>query len=58
MSKQFTLNDNDRAQWIDNDEFLYLGWRSSGRPKKAYVKEHRTWLTEYIMKKLNQKPAN
>ncbi len=36
-----TLNDTDRAQWIDNDEGLYNWWRSSGQSKREFIRQNR-----------------
>lgn len=54
--KKLTLNDDDRAQWIDNDEGLYNWWRSSRMSKRAFIKENRKELTELIMNELNRPP--
>jgi hypothetical protein len=54
--KQITLNDQDRAQWIDNDEGLYNWWRSSRQSKTQFIKENRKELSDCIMRALNQKP--
>jgi len=51
------MNDNDRAQWIDNDESLYIWWRGSRQSKREFIKENRERLTEYINKVLNMEPA-
>lgn len=40
MSRK-TLNDTDRAQWIDNDEGLYSWWKSSRQSKRAFIQENR-----------------
>ena len=59
------MNDEDREQWIDNDEGLYRWWRSSRQPngkrmsKRQFVKENRQELTEAINNMLNNtKPAH
>ena len=51
------MNDNDRAQWIDNDEYLYNLWRHSRLSKREYIRQYRQELTEYINKVLNMEPA-
>lgn len=43
-----TLNDSDRAQWIDNDEGLYNWWRSSRQSKRAFIRENRAAISEAI----------
>ena len=42
------MNDQDRAQWIDNDEGLYNWWRSSRMPKAKFIRENRDELTRCI----------
>lgn len=54
--KKMTLNDSDRAQWIDNDEGLYNWWRSSHMSKSAFIKENRKELTDLILAYLNKPP--
>lgn len=55
--KQQTLNDNDRSQWIDNDEGLYNWWRSSRQSKSKFIRENREELTRLILAALNRKPT-
>jgi len=43
-----TINDTDRAQWLDNDEGLYCMWKSSGMGKYAFVRENRAMITTAI----------
>jgi len=54
--KKITINDQDRSQWIDNDEGLYNWWRLSHQSKTQFIKENRVELSECIMRVLNQKP--
>jgi len=54
--KKITINDQDRSQWIDNDEGLYNWWRLSHQSKTQFIKENRAELSECIMRVLNQKP--
>lgn len=42
------MNDNDRNQWIDNDEGLYNWWLGSGKSKKNFIKENRAQISEII----------
>lgn len=57
--KSQKLNDNDRAQWIDNDEGLYDLWRASGLSKREFIRRNRPMLTEAITNVLdNKKPAH
>lgn len=48
-TKRFTINDNDRGEWIDNDEGLYLLWKRSRKSKKTFIKENRGLLDEIII---------
>jgi hypothetical protein len=52
------MNDNDRAQWIDNDEGLYDWWRASGQSKRQFIRENRAELTRCIQAVLDGKPAH
>ena len=50
------LNDNDREQWVNNDEGLYSWWKSTRQPIRTFVRENRDELTEAINKVLNAPP--
>lgn len=53
------LNDEDRAQWIDNDEGLYDWWRSSKQSKRKFIRENRAEIDAAIQPVLNnEKPAH
>jgi hypothetical protein len=54
--KKLTLNDEDREQWVSNDEGLYSCWRQSRQSKRQFVKENRAELTRIIMAYLNREP--
>lgn len=57
--RQNTLNDNDRAQWIDNDEGLYCWWRSSRLSKREFIRQNRAEITAAIRHVLDgSKPAH
>ena len=59
MPKRNSLNDDDRSQWIDNDEGLYDMWRCSGLSKREFIRRNRPFLTEAIRNVLdNKKPAH
>lgn len=47
--KKFTINDNDRWDWVNNDEGLYDLYRYSGLNKKAFLKENRGLIDEIII---------
>ncbi len=54
-----TMNDDDRAQWLDNDEGLYDWWRSSRQSKRAFIAANRAEITEAILNVTeNRKPAH
>lgn len=53
------MNDQDRSQWIDNDEGLYCWWKSSGLSKAKFINENRKAITEAIENVTsNKKPAH
>ena len=58
MVKRITINDNDREQWVQNDEGLCRWWRGSGLSLRKFIRENREELTEFIMGVLNAPDAN
>lgn len=55
---RFTLNDSERAQWIDNDEGLY-NWKQSSRlSMRQFIKENRAELDACILRALGRSPTN
>lgn len=57
--RKATLNDQDRAQWIDNDEGLYCWWQASHQSKSAFIRANRAALTEAILNvREGRKPAH
>lgn len=51
------LNDDERAQWVDNDEGLYNWWRGSRLGKRAFIiRENRAELDECIHRALGLSP--
>ncbi len=59
MSKSNRLNDEDRRQWINNDEGLYNWQRSSGLSMREFIRQNRQELDACINKVLNnEKPAH
>lgn len=42
------MNDQDRTQWIDNDEGLYRWWKSSRQTKRDFIRENRAEITAAI----------
>jgi hypothetical protein len=41
-------NDDERAEWIDNDEGLYDWWRESRQSKRAFIRENRAEIDAAI----------
>jgi hypothetical protein len=35
------MNNDDRSQWVDNDEGLYDMWKKSRKSKKEFIKENK-----------------
>lgn len=53
------MNNQDREQWIDNDEGLYDWWKSSRKSKREFIKENREEIDTAINAVLNNdKPAH
>lgn len=42
------MNDQERIQWVDNDEGLHNEWKRSKLSKREFVKRNRAMLTEAI----------
>lgn len=43
----------DIAQWIENDEGLYLWWRGSRQSKRNFIRDNRTELESCIRRVLD-----
>lgn len=57
--KKATLNDEERRQWIENDEGLYLWQRRSGLPMREFIRQNRDEIDSYIKPVLEgTKPAH
>jgi hypothetical protein len=53
------MNNNEREQWIDNDEGLYNWWRRSHQSKREFIKENREAIDAAIGNVTgNHKPAH
>jgi hypothetical protein len=52
------VNDNDRAEWVNNDERLYLWWKREGGSLRNFVRRNRAALTLHINETLNRKPRS
>ena len=42
------MNNRERQMWIDNDEGLYLWWKSSRQPMAKFIKENREEIDSAI----------
>ncbi len=42
------MNNNERSQWIDNDEELYRWWLAEKKSKAAFIKRYREEIDEII----------
>lgn len=56
MSKR-RRNDEEREQWINNDEGLYLWQRRSGQSMRNFIRENREELDRLISTALDGTPA-
>jgi hypothetical protein len=50
-------NNDERRQWIDNDEGLYRWQRSSGQSMRAFIRQNRTEIDSHIDGELNRPAA-
>lgn len=55
--KRRTINDEDRRQWVLNEEGLYWWQRRSGQSMRQFIREHRQEIDKVINKVLNREPA-
>lgn len=46
------MNDTERAQWVENDEALYIMRKESKLSLTKFVRENRKLLDEYIARVL------
>ena len=49
MSKRSTLNNDDRRDWINNDEGLYSWWRSSRLNMADFIKQNKDEIDACIL---------
>lgn len=42
------MNDNEREQWVNNDEGLYSWWRVSRLSMRAFLRENRQEIDKVI----------
>jgi len=50
-------NDEEREQWIDNDEGLYLWWIGSKQSYRNFIRENREQIDTVIDRALDAPPA-
>ena len=50
-------NDDDRRQWVDNDEGLYNWQRGSGLSMRAFIRQNREKIDAAIDRVLDAPPA-
>ncbi len=53
---EVVLNDEDRREWVQNDESLYIWWKRSGLGLYRFVRENRAELTRLIQAALDYPP--
>jgi len=51
------MNDEDREEWINNDESLYLWQQRSGLSMTKFIRENRKALDEHIKGVRDKEPA-
>lgn len=42
------MNNDERSQWIDNDEGLYNMWKSSRQSKRDFIRDNKEFIDEAI----------
>ena len=52
-----SINDNDREQWVDNDEGLYNWWRRTGKAKRAFIRANRPTIDAVIQASRTKEPS-
>lgn len=50
------MDDNERWEWVLNDEGLYRQWKASHKGMRAFIKENRAGLTAFINKAIGKEP--
>ena len=48
------MNDLDRCGWVNNDESLYLWWKTERIGLYRFVRENRRVITEFILKVISK----
>lgn len=57
MAKKFTINDKDRAEFVENEEGMYRWYRSCRQPLRTFVRENRTDIDRVIIE-ANKPPVS
>lgn len=52
-----TVNDEYRAQWLNNDEGLSTWWRRSRQAKRAFIRANRATIDAVIQASRNMEPS-
>jgi hypothetical protein len=52
------MNDVEREQWVNNDEYLYSLWKDSGLSMRTFIREQRDHIDQHINSILNRKPSS
>ncbi len=42
------MNDNEREQWVNNDEGLYLWWKAERKAMRTFIRQHRQDIDHHI----------
>ena len=50
------MNDDERDEFIENDEGLYDWWRSSRQSKRTFIRQNRKELDEIINSIMHKEP--
>lgn len=50
------LNDDERRQWVLNDEGLYNWYRGSRKALRSFIRDNRAAIDSVILKALNAEP--
>lgn len=48
MAERMTINDDDREQWIANEEGLYNAHRRSRKSMRTFIRENRADIDKII----------
>lgn len=51
------MNDKERANWINNEEGLYVWWKRSKQSMRSFIKTNRHYIDAAINSILNKNPS-